>query len=133
MLKYKDTYRVKREKDKDENPSSNRQDTYIPCANKIQIYRFNEDTLIVYFHSNGVANNRIKALSKLGITLTPYQIGDDERTYKFAESDLDKIADVVKAKKRIRRELTDEKRNELRERLMNYRKNSISKNDTTKD
>jgi len=121
MLKYKDTYFVDKQKDSTGKPSSNRDDNYIRCKAKVQIYRFNPFTLAIQFNTTGYANNRLKELSAIGIYLKPYQIGDNEQTYLFPESDLNKVADIVKAKKRIKRELTDEQRNVLRDRLANVR------------
>lgn len=122
MLKYKDTYKVIKQKDKLGNYSNNKEDSYIYCRNGIQIFRYNSDTLCVQFLSNKRANNKIKELSDTGVQLTVFQRGDDEQTYIFKESDLNKVADVVYAKKRIKRNLTDEQREVLKERLARLRK-----------
>lgn len=122
MLKYKNNYYIYKQKDISGNYTSNKYDNFIKCKNNIFIYRFNINTLIVSFQTRGVANNRIKELSILGVNLIPFQIGDDECTYKFNESDFPNVAKVVKAKKRIKRDLTDEQREVLRERLINSRR-----------
>ena len=74
------------------------------------------------FKSNGVANNRIKDLSELGVNLIPFQIGDDERTYKFNEVHFPIVSEVVKAKKVVRLNLSDEERLLKKERLANSRR-----------
>lgn len=120
MIKYKNTYKVVINKDNN-GKFDNKLDNYIQCVplkTGIQIYRYNDDTLVVQFNSNGIRNNRIKELDLLGVVLTPFQIGDEESTYILKESDLEQVAEVVKAKKRIKRDLTDEQRQELRERLI---------------
>jgi hypothetical protein len=126
LNKYKEDYYIYKQKDNNDNYTCNKEDNYIKCKNNIQIYRYNTETLVVQFSSNGVANNRIKELSALGIELTPFQIGDNERTFKFSEDFFPIVADVVKAKKRIKRDLTEEQRKVLKERM----KKIHNKNDT---
>ena len=123
MLKYKDTYFVARQKDSTGKPSINKDDCYIRCKRGVQIYRYNPSTLAIQFNTNGYANNRLKELSDIGVHFTSLQRGDDEQTYTFSESDLSKVADIVKAKKRVKRDLTDEQRNILRERMKGLSKN----------
>lgn len=79
------------------NSTSNEDDTYLRCpSSKATIHRYNKDTLTVYFGSTGIANNREKELSEMGIKLTVFQDGDGERTYHFAESDLPIVTEVLK-------------------------------------
>lgn len=78
------------------------------------------------FLTNKYTSNRIKELSAQNVYLKPFQIGDNEQTYLFSESDFNKVAEVVKAKKRIKRNLTDEQREVLRQRM----KSIHSKNDS---
>jgi len=117
MLKYKDTYFIGKTKDSKGIVSSNKDDNYIRCKNGIQIYRYNKNILVVQFNTVGIANNRLKELSAIGINLTPFQIGDNEQTYTFSESILDKVADIVKARKRIKKNYTDEQKLEIKLRL----------------
>ncbi|HBY20496.1 MAG TPA: hypothetical protein DEG71_05720 [Clostridiales bacterium] len=124
MLKYKDTYFVVKQKDSTGKPSINKDDNYIRCKRGVQIYRYNSSTLAIQFNTNGYAKNRLKELSDIGIQFTSLQRGDDEQTYTFSESDLSEVADIVKAKKRIKRDLTDEQRNVLRERMKSLSKNN---------
>ncbi len=122
MNKYKEDYYIFKQKDNSSNYSSNKDDNYIKCKNQIQIYRYNSNTLVVCFKSNGVANNRIKELAIQGVILTPFQIGDDERTYKFDEVHFPIVAAIIKAKKRIKLNLSDEERASRKERLTNSRR-----------
>ena len=125
MLKYKDKYFVLKQKLSNGKPSPNKNDNYIQCkkngSNYIQIYRYNNDTLAVLFWTVGVANNRIKELNEKGVSLKLFVSGNEESIYLFPEEDFKKVAKVVKARKRIKRELTDEQRDELRERLRKAR------------
>lgn len=121
MLKYKDTYKVTKVKDKNNIPSSNRDDNYIPCA-KAQIYRYDFSTLVIQFYTNKYANNRIKELTAIGVQLTILQRGDDEQTYTFLETELSKVADICKAKKKRKINLTEEQKEVLRNRLENIRR-----------
>jgi len=122
MLKYKDTYFVAKQKDSTGKPSINKDDNYIRCKRGVQIYRYNPSTLAIQFNTNGYTKNRLKELSDIEVHFTSLQCGDNEQTYTFPEADLSKVADIVKAKKRIKRDLTDEQRNILRDRLANARK-----------
>lgn len=125
MLKYNDKYFVLKQKLPNGKPSPNKNDNYIQCKkngdNYIQIYRYNKDTLAVMFWSVGVANNRIKELNEKGVDIKLFVLGDDESIYLFHEKDLKKVAKVVGARKRTKRELTEEQREELRERLRKAR------------
>lgn len=115
MLKYKDTYYIIKSK------TENKLDNYIPCKHKVQIYRYSLSLLAIQFNTNKYANARIKELNDIGIYLNTIQRGDDEQVYTFNELDFDKVAEIVKAKKRIKRKLTEEQREELRVRLKNAR------------
>lgn len=125
MLKYNEKYFVLKQKLPNGKSSQNKDDNYIQCkkngSNYIQIYRYNKDTLAVLFWSVGVANNRIKELNEKGVSLKLFVSGNDESIYLFPEKDLKKVAKVVGARKRTKRELTDEERDELRERLRKAR------------
>jgi hypothetical protein len=116
LLKYKDTYYIIKSK------TENKLDNYIPCRkSKGQIYRYSSSLLAIQFTSNGIAKNRIKELSEAGVQLTILQHGDNEQVYTFTEVDLDKVAEVVGAKKRVKFNLTEEQREERRTRLQNAR------------
>jgi hypothetical protein len=112
LLKYKDTYYIIKSK------TENKSDNYIPCRkSKGQIYRYSSSLLAIQFTSNGIAKNRIKELSEAWVQLTILQHGDNEQVYTFKEDDLDKVAEVVGAKKRVKLNLTEEQREERRTRL----------------
>lgn len=120
MMKYKDTYYIVKQK----NYSDNKDDAYIKCKKNAQIYKYDADTLCIQFNSNKYSNIKLKELSELGVYLTTLQCGDDEQTYLFPECALEKLAAVVKAKKRIKRDLTDEQREVLRNRMLKIRESS---------
>ena len=126
MLKYKDTYFIGKPKDSKGKATSNKDDCYIRCKKNVHIFRYNSDTLSVMFLTNRYANNRLQELSDANVQMKPFQIGDNEQVYLFPESDLTKVADVVMAKKRIKRNLTEEQREVLRERMRKIH----SKNDS---
>ena len=126
MYKYKDTYYILRPKDKFGKPTINKDDNYIPCIKNVQFYRYSTNTLAVMFWTNQYAHNRLKELSEAGVIMKPFQIGDNEQVYLFPEYNLSTVADIVKAKKRIKRNYTDEQKEEIRERL----KRSLNKNNS---
>jgi viroplasmin and RNaseH domain-containing protein len=119
IKKYKDTYKVIQQKDLNGKPTTNRDDTYIPCAKGVEIYRYNQNTLAVSFCTSQYTNNRINDLKNVGVILTKLQLGNDESTYLFPESDLEKVADIVKARKR--KQLSDEQKEKLRQRILDAR------------
>lgn len=118
-LKYKENYYIYKVK------SENKDDVYILCKKKVQIYRYSSSLLAIQFNSNKYANIKIKELNNNGVQLTILQRGDDEQVYTFYESDFSIVADIVKAKKRVKRDLTDEQRKILSNRIKNilYNKN----------
>lgn len=115
MDKYKDKYKVVRQKGKNGKNTSNKDDTYIPAKNGVEIYRYNADTLALSFNTILYAKNRIKEIEDQGVKLELFQSGDNESAYLFPACDLDKVAEVVKAKKR--RVFSEEEKAKLRERL----------------
>ena len=131
MLKYNDKYFVLKQKFPNGKPSQNKDDNYIQCKkngdNYIQIYRYNESTLAVLFWTTEIANSRTKQLKENGVNIKPFVIGKSESVYLFPEKDLKKVAKVVGARKRTKRELTEEQREELKERLRKVRE--VKKND----
>lgn len=122
MIKYKNEYKVIQQKDSN-GIAENKDDTYIPCRRKAQIYRYSDDTLGIMFLTTIYSNNCIAELSALNIEMTLYQDGNAESTYLFKESDLSAVAEVVQAKKRIKRNLTPEQSEVLRLRMVSMREN----------
>ena len=114
MIKYKDTYKVVKTKDQN-GKFKNPDDTYIPSKNA-QIYRFNADTLAIMFFTRQYAKNRVNDLNNVGVVLKLLQIGDDEQTYTFPESDFNIVAEICKARKK--KVLSDETKEKLRNRLL---------------
>jgi hypothetical protein len=91
MLKYRNTYRVVVEFDRTTLEPSNKEDLYIYCSNKGQIYRYDKNTLAYY--RDGVLSARL--LEKLDSLNIKY----DNKTQSevliyFKEEDLDKVVDV---------------------------------------
>jgi hypothetical protein len=71
------------------------------------------------FLTTQYANNRVAELQDAGVQLTLFQDGDNESVYLFPESDLSKVANIVKAKKK--KILSEEQKEVLRERILNAR------------
>ena len=78
----------------------------------MQIYRYSDSLLAVSFLTTGYKNNRIKELKDINVKVTLFVQGDDESTYLFKEVDLDKVAEIVKARKRV---LTEEQKRSIKE------------------
>lgn len=129
MLKYRGTYRVHMPLDNKGNSTENIDDTYLLGNHKTQVYRYNDNALAVMFISTGYCNNRLKDFDNEGIKYKLLQDGDDESVYIFDESELSKVADILKirtngAKKspvvranKKKRELSEEQLTVLRERM----------------
>jgi hypothetical protein len=94
MLKYRGQYRVLYEVDKQGKAT---EFSYIPCrASKgANIYRHNDDTLNAYIASSKTANRIVKENPEL---FKFFQNGEGEATLLFKESDIDKAAEILKAK-----------------------------------
>lgn len=76
--------------------SPNREDTYLLGKYKIQVYRWNKNTLCVYFASNQTVNNILPQLQEKGVQLELYLQGDTESVYKVKESDIHKLHEVIR-------------------------------------
>ena len=121
MLKYKDQYWVRYELDKFKKKC---EFTYIPCSRKkgTQIYRYSESKLGVYIQSTQIGKSIAKeypALFKIE-TETSCEI-----VLLFDEVDLIKAANILKARKKVKRILTDDQRKQLSERMLTVRKTLI--------
>jgi hypothetical protein len=70
---------------------------YVPCKIKkgSNIYRYNDNILNVYIPSSIIVNNLLKDYSDI---FKPLQIGNGEATLLFNESDIEKVAVILKAK-----------------------------------
>ena len=76
--------------------SPNREDTYLLGKHKIQVYRWNKNTLCVYFTSNQTVNNILPQLQEKGVQLELYLQGDTESVYKVKESDIHRLHEVIR-------------------------------------
>lgn len=111
--------------------TENENDTYIKCSrSKAQIYRWNENTLVINFDSIRIANNRAKELEDAGVKLILRLESDIEREYLFSESDIHKVAEILtpiiqgknkSPKIRAKRKISEEEKERLRKQLAKAR------------
>lgn len=112
MKNYVGTYRVVGQQDVYGNFTENKDDTYIPCAHKMQIFRFGENVLAIYIPTTQRANNIYKQCynylteecrnnlinegikNKKGV---PFSDGAEAIIY-FKEQYIKEVAEIVKAK-----------------------------------
>ena len=132
MIKYRGTYRIFMPIDFSTSCSTeNEDDTYIKCpSSKARIYRWDENTLVIEFTSIRMANNRAKELEEAGIELTLRIEGDIEREYLISESDIHKVAEILKPivngknkspKVRAKRQISEAQRDRIRKQMENIR------------
>lgn len=131
MKEYKDKYIFKYERDED-GLIYNRQDNYISCRSKGKIYRYFKDVLI--FESpkkirtviKDEDGNIIKDWTPLLLKVwdTPM-----EREIYFKEENLEQLEDLFKIRKRKKRNLTEEQKEELRKRLAEARNKGETEDD----
>ena len=99
MQKYVNTYRVFLQKDLQGKPSKNIHDTYLITKNKNYIYRYSKTTLAILFTSTNSKNIYLPLLEKENIKLKEFISSDMESIYHFTESDLSKLATIMKIQK----------------------------------
>ena len=124
MERYKDKYIFRYERDNNGN-IYNRDDNYISCRAKGKIYRKSKDVLV--FESP--RKIRVKNVdAETGEVVFDYsdlilEIWDTplEREIEFREENLEKLEELFKIRKRQKRNLTDEQRQALRERMAKAR------------
>lgn len=97
---YLGKYYIFHEVDYDGNPTDNRDATYLQCRYKSQIYRFDEDTLAIDFMTTNSANIIISELRKEKIKIKKFSEGSSESTYLFSEKKIDKVAKIMKPRKK---------------------------------
>jgi len=123
MLKYRGTYRVMYEIDKHTGKAL--EFVYVPCKIKkgSNICRYNDNILNVYIPSSIIVNNLLKDYSDI---FKPLQIGNGEATLLFNESNIKKVAVILKAKTygknkspkpKIKRNFSEEQKRVAGERL----------------
>ena len=76
---------------------------YIKCANNCQIYAYGTDghremQLGAYIPSLGRGRNIKKELQRLGIAFDHYDESSCEATFTFSSFDIDKVAEIMKAR-----------------------------------
>ena len=128
MDKYKEKYKVIRQRDNLGKYSLNKDDMYILCSHGIIIYRYGKKMLAVSFVTTKSRNLRIEEMQQAGVDLKLLQDGDSESTYTFPEEMFKTVAKIVGVKKRVKRNLTEAQKKELRERLAKGRKNKLTQN-----
>ena len=97
MKKYQSQFRVFQEICLDTKKSSlNELDTYLICKSGIQIYRYDKNTLCILFQTTHSKKKYLPLFKKEKIDVEMYSEGDMESTYTFKESDLMKVAEIVK-------------------------------------
>ena len=128
MKKYKDKYIIKYSKDFD-GKVYNKDDNYIACRAKGQIYRYDGDTLKFVSSKKIRIRNIDKETGNIAWDYTDLILDvydtDGERIITFKEENLEKLEDLFKIRKR--KQLTEEQRENLRIRglaLRNYKNNS---------
>ncbi|ELU5588402.1 hypothetical protein [Clostridium perfringens] len=75
-----------------------KEDNYIYCSNKGQIYRFNDEVLVYYREGKNIAKLMIKNILEKGIEVISDNSTRDDIMFKFYEKDIDKIAKIVRAR-----------------------------------
>ena len=121
MLRYKDNYRVEYEKD---TRGRNCQETFIRCSRfkGMEIYRHSPTMLGVYIPSLKVGNKIMAEHPTLFRLQTETSC---EMALLFDEATFAEAFTVLKARKRVKKELTEEQRSELRNRMATMRKSQV--------
>lgn len=96
MLKYIGIYRVFPAISYDGEITTNKDDNYLLGKHKIQLYRWDKNTLCIYFQSNQTVNNIIPLLTEKGIQTELFIQGDVESVYKVKESDIHTLHEVIR-------------------------------------
>lgn len=71
---------------------------YIKCAYDMKIWHYGGSKLAAYIPSIGRGRNIIKELNKLGINIFDIDESDQEIVFKFNASDIEVVADLLKAR-----------------------------------
>lgn len=75
-----------------------KEDNYIYCANKGQIYRFNDEVLVYYREGRNCSKVIINNIVAKGIKIISNDSTSDDVMFKFYEKDIDKIAKILEAR-----------------------------------
>lgn len=140
MEKYKDRYIFRAERDINGKIFNREEDNYLSCRQKAKIFRISPDILKFV----GFKKIRIRKVDKeTGNIVWDYSDliidvwdTDGEREITFKEENLDKLVDLFKLRKKVKRELTEEQREVLRVRFTETRSkmgnnNSVDANEIT--
>lgn len=133
MLRYRGQFRILYETDKNGKVC---EFTYIPCRIKkgSSICRHNNNVLNAYIPSAKIANRLLKEYPDL---FKPFQVGDREGTLLFNESDIEKVAAILKARvggknksPKPKREIaiSEERKQELSDRMKHINSKIIGEN-----
>ncbi|BDR74171.1 hypothetical protein K144316041_p20100 (plasmid) [Clostridium tetani] len=85
-------YRVKCERDINNKPINDGKNTYIKCKSNCQIYRFDDEVLVLYVPSIRRGKNYLKLLKSVCFK---YESGDKEVLLYFYEKDIEEILKIV--------------------------------------
>ncbi len=95
--KYVGTYRVFQNIDLTTGKASeNEYDTYLKGKYNTQVYRYDKNTLALYFAATNTVNKILPVLKDLGVQLKLFVQGDFESVYLFPEQDLSKVHSILK-------------------------------------
>ncbi len=94
MKDYIGKYRIFGEFDQ-YNKQPNKDDTYIKCKHKAQVYRYNATSLILYTATHK-AQKVFVPLLQLTTDIKPFLTGDTEILYIFSEKYLENILSIFK-------------------------------------
>jgi hypothetical protein len=127
MQKYKGIYIFKFQRDS-EGKIYNREDNYISCRSKGVIYRYNEDTLVFEspYKIRLVKKDNEGNLKDYKPYILEIRDTDTEREIFFKEENIEALEELFKIRKP--KQLSEETREKLRERMINLQKNKIDNN-----
>lgn len=105
LMRYKGKYRLLCELDqntndfpRDDNGNIEDIDMYISCQHGNRIYNFGHGKLIAYIPSLGRGRNITKALKENSVEYTNYIETDEEVEFRFKATDIEIVAELMKAK-----------------------------------
>jgi hypothetical protein len=127
MQKYKGIYIFKYQRDS-EGKVYNREDNFIACRSKGVIYRYNEDTLVFEspYKIRLVKKDNEGNLKDYKLYILEIRDTDAEREIFFKEENIEVLEDLFKIRKP--KQLSEETRDKLRERMINLQRNKIDDN-----
>lgn len=94
-------YRVFLQTDYRGRPTKNEHDTYL-LHKTGHIFRYDEDTLAIYFTSTNAKNKFIPLLKQENVDVINFTEGEFESTWHFPSSQLEKVAKILKPQKKFK-------------------------------